>query len=261
MLQGPFSGCGEQGSPSPWRSGFSLQWPLWLQSRLQGSLVAAAGSIRAAPASSPGSVFVASGLWSAGSVLGAPGLSSASSVRVAPASGAQAQSLWLPGSRAQAQSSGLPGSRAQAQSLRLPPLEPRLSPCGSRALERRLSRCGSRALERRLSLCGSRLWNPGSVLGAPGLWSAGSVLVLQGLSCSAVRGILPDQGPNPCLLHWQGDSLPLSHQESPCLAFGKMSCVLTLPGDLNIVHLTCTKIQQKLDLKKKQNTFLKQNYS
>ena len=174
-------------------------------------------------------------------------LQRAQSVQLPPR--AQAQSLWLPGSGAQAQSSGLPGSRAPAQSVWLPPLEPRLSPCGSRALERRLS------------LCGSRLWNPGSVLGAPGLWSAGSVLVLQGLSCSAVRGILPDQGPNPCLLHWQGDSLPLSHQESPCLAFGKMSCVLTLPGDLNIVHLTCTKIQQKLDLKKKQNTFLKQNYS
>ena len=25
-------------------------------------------------------------------------------------------------------------------------------------------------------------------------------------------GDLPDQGSNPCLLHWQDDSLPLSHQ-------------------------------------------------
>ena len=29
--------------------------------------------------------------------------------------------------------------------------------------------------------------------------------------------ILPDQGSNPCLLNWQADSLPLSHQGSPGL--------------------------------------------
>ena len=28
-------------------------------------------------------------------------------------------------------------------------------------------------------------------------------------------GIFPDQGLNPCLLNWQADSLPLSHQGSP----------------------------------------------
>ena len=27
--------------------------------------------------------------------------------------------------------------------------------------------------------------------------------------------VFPDQGLNPCLLHWQADSLPLSHQGSP----------------------------------------------
>ena len=32
-----------------------------------------------------------------------------------------------------------------------------------------------------------------------------------GLSYSAACGIFPDQGPNLCLLHWQADSLPLSH--------------------------------------------------
>ena len=31
---------------------------------------------------------------------------------------------------------------------------------------------------------------------------------MHGLSCSAVRGIFPDQGSNLCLLHWQVDSLP-----------------------------------------------------
>ena len=42
---------------------------------------------------------------------------------------------------------------------------------------------GSRALERSLSGCGSH-------------W----------LSCSVAHGIFPDQGSNPCLLHWQADS-------------------------------------------------------
>ena len=36
-----------------------------------------------------------------------------------------------------------------------------------------------------------------------------------GLSCSRVREIFPDQGSNPHLLHWQVDSLPLSHQGIP----------------------------------------------
>ena len=30
-----------------------------------------------------------------------------------------------------------------------------------------------------------------------------------------LQGIFPTQGPNPCLLNWQADSLPLSHQGSP----------------------------------------------
>ena len=30
-----------------------------------------------------------------------------------------------------------------------------------------------------------------------------------------LQGIFSTQGSNPCLLHWQGDSLPLSHQGSP----------------------------------------------
>ena len=29
------------------------------------------------------------------------------------------------------------------------------------------------------------------------------------------QGIFPTQGSNPCLLHWQAKSLPLSHQASP----------------------------------------------
>ncbi|KAJ8795173.1 hypothetical protein J1605_018519 [Eschrichtius robustus] len=44
---------------------------------------------------------------------------------------------------------------------------------------------------------------------------AGSVVVTHGPSCSAACGIFPDQGPNPCPLHWQADSQPLRHQGSP----------------------------------------------
>ena len=46
----------------------------------------------------------------------------------------------------------------------------------------------------------------------PQALSTGSVIVVLGLSCSTARGIFPDQGLNLCLLHWQADSLPLSHQ-------------------------------------------------
>ena len=52
----------------------------------------------------------------------------------------------------------------------------------------------------------------GSAVVAPGLWSAGSVVAVHRLSCSAAFRVFPDQGSNPRLLHWQADSLPLSHQ-------------------------------------------------
>ena len=43
----------------------------------------------------------------------------------------------------------------------------------------------------------------------------GSVIVAHGPSCSVACGIFPDQGSNPCALHWQADSQPLRHQGSP----------------------------------------------
>ena len=46
---------------------------------------------------------------------------------------------------------------------------------------------------------------------------AGSVVVAHGPSCSAVCGIFPDQGSNPCPLHWQADCQPLCHQGSPVM--------------------------------------------
>ena len=42
----------------------------------------------------------------------------------------------------------------------------------------------------------------GSVAAAPGLYSTDSVVVVPGLIWSAACGIYPDQGLNPCLLHW-----------------------------------------------------------
>ena len=36
-----------------------------------------------------------------------------------------------------------------------------------------------------------------------------------GLSCSVACGIFPDQGSNPCPLHWQEESQPPCHQGSP----------------------------------------------
>ena len=55
------------------------------------------------------------------------------------------------------------------------------------------------------------------LLRSTGSRRAGSVVVAHGLSCSAACGIFPDQGSNPCPLHWQADSQPLRHQGSPCL--------------------------------------------
>ena len=60
-----------------------------------------------------------------------------------------------------------------------------------------LSTCSSQALEHRFSSSG-----------------------FHGLSCSAACGIFPDQGSDLRLLHWQADSLPLSHQGDP---WGKKS--------------------------------------
>ena len=53
-----------------------------------------------------------------------------------------------------------------------------------------------------------------SVVAGPGLQITVLRVVAHRLSCFAACGILLDQGSNLCLLHWQADSLPLSHQES-----------------------------------------------
>ena len=65
------------------------------------------------------------------------------------------------------------------------------------------SRCAGLSLSRPLPL-----WSTGSR-------RTGSVIVAHRPSRSTACGIFPDQGSNPCPLHWQADSQPLRHQGSP----------------------------------------------
>ena len=88
------------------------------------------------------------------------------------------------------------------------------------------SRCAGLSLSRPLLL-----WSTGSRC-------AGSVVVAHGPSCSVVCGTFPDQGSNPCPLHWQADSQPLRHQGSPPTIFDilyfhchSLQCIFYLPWD------------------------------
>ena len=57
---------------------------------------------------------------------------------------------------------------------------------------------------------------------ALGLQSTGPVVVMHRLSCSVACATFLDQGQNPCLLHWQVDVLPLSHQDAGPLIMSKL---------------------------------------
>ena len=80
------------------------------------------------------------------------------------------------------------------------------------------------------------LQHMGSVAAVSGPQSTGSIVVAHRLSCAVAHGIFPDQGSNPCLLHWQADSLPLSHQGSPQtnFYFHSFPCTFT---NLDIITL------------------------
>ena len=70
------------------------------------------------------------------------------------------------------------------------------------------------------------------LLRSTGSRRAGSVIVAHGPSCSAARGILPDQGSNPCPLHWQADPQPLRHQGSPiCRLFNDTATTEIYTGE------------------------------
>ena len=47
----------------------------------------------------------------------------------------------------------------------------------------------------------------------------GSAAVVHWLGCSIACGIFPNQGSNPCVLHWQAFSSPQSQQGSPDLFY------------------------------------------
>ena len=68
------------------------------------------------------------------------------------------------------------------------------------------SSCGERGL--------SSLQSVGSVVAIARLQSAGAGVVAHQLSCYMACGISQARGSSLCLLHWQVDSLPLSHQGS-----------------------------------------------
>ena len=61
-----------------------------------------------------------------------------------------------------------------------------------------------------------------SLMRSTGSRRAGSVIVAHVPSCSAACGIFPDQGSNPCALHWQADSQALHHQGSPRKSFTRL---------------------------------------
>ena len=73
-----------------------------------------------------------------------------------------------------------------------------------------------------------------SLWGTAELCSRGSVIVVHRLSCSSACGVFPDQGSNPCLLPWQVDSLPLSHQERPQFLNLQIRIILALSRFLRL---------------------------
>ena len=88
------------------------------------------------------------------------------------------------------------------------------------------SRCAGLSLSRPL------------LLRSTGSRRSGSVIVAHGPSCSAACGIFPDQGSNPCPLHWQADSQPLRHQGSHLLMF---SIILDLYPEVGLLDHTLIK--------------------
>ena len=110
--------------------------------------------------------------------------------------------------------------------------------CGERGL---LSSCGVQASHCGGFSCGA--WS----LGYAGFSSWDAWALEHRLSSWGTRaqllctyGIFPNQGLNPCLLHYQVDSLPLRHQGSPCvvLFYHSLSCnVQWLAGRSDDIHL------------------------
>ena len=86
---------------------------------------------------------------------------------------------------------------------------------GLRFCARAFSSCGKRQAGTTLHRGAQASHYRGLYLWSTGSRRTGSVIVAHGPSCSTARGIFPDQGSNPCPLHWQADFQPLRHQGSP----------------------------------------------
>ena len=74
--------------------------------------------------------------------------------------------------------------------------------------------------------CRARTLDASWQLQSTGSRCVGSVVVVYRLSCSKTCGIFPDQGSNPCSLHWQVDSQPLDHRGSTYMVVFPLSVVL-----------------------------------
>ena len=70
-------------------------------------------------------------------------------------------------------------------------------------MRRLLIAAASFAVERTPGVQASAGVADGSGVAALGVSGTGSIVAKHGLRCSAARGVFPDQGLNPCLLHWQ----------------------------------------------------------
>ena len=79
-----------------------------------------------------------------------------------------------------------------------------------------------------------------------GLQGTGSAAVVaHRLSCPTACGSFLDQGSNPHLLHWQMESLPLSHQGSPVFYSFKTIYILKI----RIIHVYYSLLLLKINYK------------
>ena len=101
-----------------------------------------------------------------------------------------------------------------------------LSPVAA-SVDHSSSRCAGPSLSRPL------------LLQSTGSRRAGSVVVVHGLSCSAACGTFPDQGSNPCPLHWQADCQPLRHQGSPTCHIFDSGVVYSFQHNPSLWSSTC----------------------
>ena len=75
-----------------------------------------------------------------------------------------------------------------------------------------------------------------------------------GVGCHfLLQGIFLTQGSNPCLLHWQADSLPLSHLGSPESARGllKTQTDIVFTRRVSGPHLSRSEVGQRIWISKK----------